>query len=642
MKLKSLMLFVLLPVAMMLVSCNPEDEYLGKLYSKETRNYAIQGLKRLSSDENGKNLIVNMDKTCSKLLKLDQTPEAGVAVLTAGEIGCHQSVERIGEIVGKCLENTNVRNLKTLESAAMSFGLLKEPSSVPILAKYFTLVTPEQMAAGMREKAESVAKRAAIEALSNMPNESRHLIPEILKVFESPVEDFGTKYTTAGVLGEWQDPQTVRPLVTSLFYEEKGFSLFPESRKSLIKVGKLAEDELIKAYNGENPKVNEMQDENKKRATLQFCPEYVNDEKAKEKGECPKDDEYTATIASIDTTTKLKTSIVLADIRSKKAVDMVIDELEKQLATDKKQPFLAEHLAVQLAKFGDMKATDTLLKMVSKKFTKNLAKKADHKLSKEEVAQAKLADRGQEISIMMKGAEALAILGDPKAIPYLAEVAYQKPVSEYNEMNEKIIFYEANVWSADALTRMISDPADAATFIEKAGTIIADGEKYIAEVEKKSTDQVKKESPTELPADELDKKVKAQARLDVNYDSTNRTVEMFKRFVDRAKTAQECGSDLGCYVKKLADKNPAVVEKAVYMLGYSGKLGDYKNELKPVMKHSEPYVRDAFAIALLKTEDPGFVPLLNEVLKAEGDKVEYASAMKEYKAIASYLSSVKK
>ena len=67
-----------------------------------------------------------------------------------------------------------------------------------------------------------------------------------------------------------------------------------------------------------------------------------------------------------------------------------------------------------------------------------------------------------------------------------------------------------------------------------------------------------------------------------------------------------------------------------------------KTKNKPVMKHSEPYVRDAFAIALLKTEDPGFVPLLDEVLKAEGDKVEYASAMKEYKAISSYLSSVKK
>ena len=630
------MLLVLIPVAMMLVSCNPEDEYLGKLYSKDTRNYAIQGLKKMKGE------IVNMDKACTKLLKLDKTPEAGLAVLTAGEIGCTQSIDRISEIVNECLATTNVRNLKTLESAAMAFSLLEQPSSVPTLAKYFTLQTPEVLAPGMREKAESVAKRAAIEALAKMPNESRHLVPEILKVFDSKIEDFGTKYTTAGLLGEWQDPSTVRPLVTALFYEEQGFSLFPEARKSLIKLGKMAEDELIKAYNGENPKVNEIQNANKERATKQFCPEYLGNEEAKKKGECPKDDEYLATIASIETTTKLKTSIVLADIRSKQAVDMVIKELEAQLATDKKQPFLAEHLAVQLAKFGDFKATDTLLKMVSKQFTKEAAKKSKNQ-TKEEKAQAKLADRGQEISIMMKGAEALAILGDPKALPYLEDVIKQKPVSEYNEMNEKIIFYEATVWAADALTRMVSDTEMADRFIAKAKEIIAEGEKYVANVEKKSTEKVKKELPVgqEISAEDMDKKVKTESRLDVNYDSTNKTVEMFKRFVDRANAAKECKADTACYVAKLADKNPAVVEKAVYMLGYSGKLGDYKEQLKPVMKHAEPYVREAMSIALLKTEDKGFAPILDEVLKAEGDKVEYAAAMKEFKAISSYLSSVK-
>ncbi|MBR4531554.1 hypothetical protein IKO70_04000 [bacterium] len=638
MKLKSLMLLVLIPVAMMLVSCNPEDEYLGKLYSKDTRNYAIQGLKKMKGE------IVNMDKACTKLLRLDKTPEAGLAVLTAGEIGCTQSVDRISEIVDECLATTNVRNLKTLESAAMAFGLLEQPAAVPTLAKYFTLQTPEVLAPGMREKAESVAKRAAIEALAKMPNESKHLIPEILKVFDSKVEDFGTKYTTAGLLGEWRDPSTVRPLVTALFYEEQGFSLFPEARKSLIKLGKMAEEELIKAYNGENPKVNEIQNDNKERATKQFCPEYIGNEEAKKKGECPKDDEYMATIASIETTTKLKTSIVLADIRSKQAVDMVIKELETQLATDKKQPFLAEHLAVQLAKFGDFRATDTLLKMVSKKFTKDTTndKKSKGQLSKEEKAQAKLADRGQEISIMMKGAEALAILGDPKALPYLEEVIKQKPVSEYNEMNEKIIFYEATVWAADALTRMVSDPEMADRFIGIAKGVIEEGEKYVANVEKKSAEKVKKELPVgqEISKDDMDKKVKTESRLDVNYDSTNKTVEMFKRFVDRAEAAKECKDDNACYVAKLGDKNPAVVEKAVYMLGYSGKLGDYKEQLKPVMKHAEPYVREAMSIALLKTEDKGFAPILDEVLKAEGDKVEYAAAMKEFKAISSYLSSV--
>lgn len=635
MKSRNLMFFMVIAALLFSVSCNPEDEYLQKLYPKESRNYALQSLKKM------KNEIVNKEKTCKKILTLDKTPEAGAAILTAGELGCDMSVPRIGEIVDDCFASINVRNLKTLESAAMALGLLQKPESVPILAKYFTLNTPAVLAAGTREKAESVAKRAAIEALSKMPADSKSLVPEVLKVFDSPVEDFGTKYTTAGVLGEWQDPITVKPLVTALFYEEQGFSLFPEARKSLIKLGKLAEDELIKAYGGQNPAVNKMQDENKERATKQFCPEYLNNDEARKKGECPKDDEFMATIASIETTTKLKTSIVLADIRSKQAVDMVISELEAQLATEKKQPFLAEHLAVQLAKFGDFKATDTLLKMVSKKFTKNVAKKKAGSLSKEEIAQAKLADRGQEISIVMKGAEALAILGDPKALPYLAEIAKQKPMSEYNEMNEKIYFYESVVWAADAYTRMITDPAGAQEFIKFANEMVSEGEKYVADVEKKAKETIMKETKgSSMKEEDLLKKVNAQARLDVNYDSTNKTVEMFKRFIVRSKLAQECGSETACYVKKLADKDPAVVEKSIYMIGYSGDIKHYKEQIKPVFRHSEPYVREALSIALLKTEDKGFIPIIEDVLKDEGDKVEYALAMREFKAISSYLSSI--
>lgn len=285
MKPRNLMFFLVIAALAFSVSCNPEDQYLGQLYSKESRNFALQSLKKM------KNEIVNKEKTCKKILTLDKTPQSGDALVTAGEIGCDMSVPRIGEIVDECFAAINVRNLKTLESAATALGLLNRPESVPILAKYFTLNTPEVLAAGTREKSESVAKRAAIEALSKMPAESKHLVPEVLKVFESSIEDFGTKYTTAGVLGEWQDASTVKPLVTSLFYEEQGFSLFPESRKSLIRLGKLAEEELIKAYGGQNPAVNKIQDDNKDRATKQFCPEYVGNEEAKKKGECPKDDE---------------------------------------------------------------------------------------------------------------------------------------------------------------------------------------------------------------------------------------------------------------------------------------------------------------------------------------------------------------
>ena len=633
MKFKILMLLTLLATMAVSVACNPEDEYLRQLYPKESRTYAIQELKKM------KGQIEDLDEVCRKILTLDKTPQAGMAVLAAGELGCTMKIDRIGEIVDAALNNINVRNLKTLESAAMAFGLLKQPDSVPILAKYFTIKTPERLAEGMREKQESVAKRAAIEALSKMPDASKHLVPEILKVFDSKIEDFGTKYTTAGVLGNWQDPSTVRPLVTSLFYEEQGFSLFPQSRESLIKLGKLAEAELLKAYNGQNPAVNKIQNANKERATKKFCPEYLNEE-VKKKGECPKHGEWEATLASIDTTKKVKTSVILADIRSKQAVDVVISELEAQLATSEKQPFLAEHLAVQLAKFGDFKATDTLLKMVSSKYTKNVAEKKGKKLTEDEKKQLKLSNKGQEVSVLMKGAEALGILGDPKAIPYLMELAMKEPMSEYNMMNEKIIFYEPNVWAADAFTRMVNDPTQAEKFITYAEKFIAEGEKYVAKVEGK----VKKEilsQKEDVEEKDLEKKVKAQAKLDVNYSSTGRAVTMFKRFVKRAKLAQKCGTDLKCYATALTSKEAVDVEKAVYMIGYSGDMGHYKEQLKPVFVHKEPWVREAVSVALLKTEDKGFIPIIEDAVSKEGDKVEYAKASKEYKAIESYLSSIK-
>jgi len=633
MKFRILMLFTLAATMLVSVACNPEDEYLRQLYPKDSRTYAIEELKKMKSE------IVDLDKTCEKMLKLDRTPQAGMAVLAAGELGCTQSIDRIGEIVDACLNNINARNLKTLESAAMSLGILKQTSSIPILAKYFTIKTPERLAEGAREKQESVAKRAAIEALSKMPEASKHLVPEVLKVFDSKVEDFGTKYTTAGVLGNWQDPSTVRPLVTSLFYEEKGFSLFPEARESLIKLGKLAEAELLKAYNGQNPTVNKIQDANKDRATKKFCPEYLNEE-VKKKGECPKHDQLQATLASIDTTKKLKTSIILADIRSKQAVDVVISELEAQLATSDKQPFLTEHLAVQLAKFGDFKATPTLLKMVSAKYTKSEAKKKGKKLTADEKKQLKLSSKGQEVTILMKGAEALAILGDPKAIPYLMDLAMKEPMSEYNMMNEKIVFYEAKVWAADAFTRMTGDPEQAEKFIAQAEKVIVNGGKYVAKVEARVKKDVLSQKK-DIEEKDLIKRVKAQSQLDVNYSSTGRAVTMFKRFLKRAKLAQKCGDDLKCYSDSLKSKEPADVEKAVYMLGYSGDMGHYKEQLKPVFVHKEPWVREAVAVALLKTEDKGFIPIIEDALLKEGAKVEYARAIKEYKAIRSYLSSIK-
>ncbi len=641
---RSLSLLIFMAVlSSMFTSCNPEDEFLRKLYPKDTRAFAIQGLRRIKDD------IVNLNKTCTKLLRLDQTPDSGTAILAAAEIGCVNHVDRIGEIADNALTALNTRNLKTLESIATALGILEQPSAVPILAKYFAINTPEQLAPGAREKPESVAKRAAIEALSKMPEASKHLIPQIMAVFNSDIEDFGTKYTTAGVLGEWRDPSTVRPLVVALFYEEQGFSLFPQARESLIRMGRMAESELIEAYNGKNEEVNKLQQEHKDRATRQFCPEYMNEE-VKKKEECPRHDEWFATMAQIDTTTKLKASIILSDIRSKQAVDLIIAELEAQLATDKKQPFLAEHLAVQLGKFGDFRATDTLLKMVSKDFTKAAVQQLGRGASREERMQARLADRGQEISIIMKGAEALGILGDPKAIPYLLKAAMEPSPSELNMYNERIIFYESTVWLADAFTRMVSDAEQAGRFIKFAERFIADGERYMAGVEKRVRAHLEKEAKAaqedgedkaEVDKEAFERRVRTEANnADVNYESTARAVQMFRRFLGRSKLARECGSDISCYAGKLNDSEPVNVEKAVYMIGYSGDMHHHKEQLKPVFRHSEPWVRDAAAIALLKTEDKGFVPILEDVLRTDGDKVEYAQAMREFRAIVNYLNSI--
>gem|GEM_PF-787642 len=636
----SKMLTFIAAAAFMAACGNYEDQYLGKLYSKESRSWAINQIVK------EKDKIEDKAATAKKLMTLDQTPDIPMALNAVGAIGDPSAIPRIGEIVDECLKTLNVRNLKTLEAAAMALGAIGDPSAAPILGKYFTIQTPEGLAAGQREKPESVAKRAAIEALAKMPTAGKQFMPQIMATFESKYEDFGTKYTTSGILGEFGDPSVVKTLVAALFYEEQGFSLFPEARKSLIRLGKYAEDELMKAYNNQNVAVNEILDKYRDKAMKQFCPEYMDAEK-KKKGECDKHDEYMGTLAGIDATTKVKTSIVLSDIRSKKAVDMLLKDLDDQLSKEQKQAFLAEHLSTSLAKFGDFKATDTILRMVSKKFALKEAKKkkGEQDNSKEGKIQAKLALRGQEISIRMKGAEALAILGDPKALPYLLEVIKAADDKEQNVDGQWIVFYEPKVWAADAYTRMISDPAAAAEFITIGEKIIAETKAYVKKVEDKAYAELDKQMKgnkdyATMKPEDKEKKMKLQAMLDPNYDSSIRTYGMMERFVKRAEVAKECAADLGCYSKKLADKEAPVAEKAVYMIGFAGKLGQYKDQVKAAFTHSEPYVRVALTQALLKTEDKAFIPMLQEALKTEGDKVEYSESSKEYKAIYSYLSSL--
>ncbi|MFO7735589.1 MAG: hypothetical protein R6W70_05160, partial [bacterium] len=57
-------------------------------------------------------------------------------------------------------------------------------------------------------------------------------------------------------------------------------------------------------------------------------------------------------------------------------------------------------------------------------------------------------------------------------------------------------------------------------------------------------------------------------------------------------------------------------------------------------RRARGYVRESLADSMLKTEDKKFIPILREALDKEGDKVEYAKAMQEFRAILSYMESL--
>jgi hypothetical protein len=189
---------------------------------------------------------------------------------------------------------------------------------------------------------------------------------------------------------------------------------------------------------------------------------------------------------------------------------------------------------------------------------------------------------------------------------------------------------------------MASNPAQLNQFLAEAAKFEKTADAYVSGVEARVKKGILAKLPKgkKLEADKLKKQIAAQSQMDVNYGSTKKALAMTKRFIARAKLGLKCGEKTECYVAALKSKIPAEVEKAVYMIGFSGRLGMYKTQLTPVFRHKEPFVREALTVALLKTEDKGFIKIIADALSAEGDKVEYARANKELHAISSYLSSL--
>jgi len=79
MKPRNLMFFLVIAALVSAVSCNPEDAYLDKLYPKESRNYALQSLKKMKDE------IVNKKKSdifpaVRSLIRHDQNSVAATII----------------------------------------------------------------------------------------------------------------------------------------------------------------------------------------------------------------------------------------------------------------------------------------------------------------------------------------------------------------------------------------------------------------------------------------------------------------------------------------------------------------------------------------------------------------------------------
>ncbi len=104
------------------------------------------------------------------------------------------------------------------------------------------------------------------------------------------------------------------------------------------------------------------------------------------------------------------------------------------------------------------------------------------------------------------------------------------------------------------------------------------------------------------------------------------TKEVLEQSLDRAKTAVECEKKPECYAAKLANDNPAVVEKAVFELGFLGdKAMPVLDQLLDAAGNDSDIVRSPAQISLTRVA-PGACPQCVTKLEEMIKKLESSSA----------------
>jgi HEAT repeat protein len=142
----------------------------------------------------------------------------------------------------------------------------------------------------------NIVRLEAMKALAKIKD--KKATPALVKVLETPADDqdFFLNKTAAVALGDIADPAAVPALVRGLFMTGRGTDIFQECRSALLAIGEPAVDPLIEAMQRKNAKLEE---DAKK---YEFLPGIIVQ----------------------------KTSILLGDLRAKKAVAALIGELNKK------------------------------------------------------------------------------------------------------------------------------------------------------------------------------------------------------------------------------------------------------------------------------------------------------------------------
>ncbi len=222
------------------------------------------------------------------------------------------------------------------------------------------LIAAAQKPLPIKSRANS-AKLAAVRALIRIGD--KRAVPVLTKILttSADAQDFLLNQKAALGLAEFHDPATVPALLRGLFMTGRGVNIFQECRLALVRIGAPAEAALMELLQEKNLDVREMA------RTLKF-------------------EQYTPGVVPY------KAAMVLGDLRSVKAVPLLIEKLKTPRRGSEQGAIL-----ISLGQIGTPAAVDALIEMVK--------------------------DPKAAPSLRASAADALYLSGDKRAVPTLLDIA---------------------------------------------------------------------------------------------------------------------------------------------------------------------------------------------------------------------------